>query len=97
MDNEFIILYTLLQGVKMENTIKSRIEELENFLSDALKEAPNKRFPNCIDWFEVPNELYNKYNINSKIISDEYHIGEVIEAIINELKTILDKGGRNDN
>ena len=72
----------------MENKIQSRINELESFLKEAHKQAPHKQFPNSIDWFEVPNELIEKYNIDTEIITDQYYIGEVIEAIINELKRI---------
>ena len=64
----------------MTNVIKNRIKELRSFLVEANKYS---------NVFEIPDELYNKYNISPRLVTDKYYNIEVIEIIIDELERIL--------
>jgi len=73
--------------MNIETKILLRITELENFKKEALAITGEDV---TIDWFEVPSELFKKYDLDERnTISDLYYFGEIIDGLIDELQKIL--------
>jgi len=79
----------------IEEKIKLRIKELEGFMNNSAAFIDKEPPLYGSDWYRIDDDIFEKYNIDVNLISDNYYVGECIDNMLFELRNLLKDNSKN--